>query len=112
MNSHVTSPRRFLFSRSFLILFTFLGLFFSVNGQWVPAGNAAAVTDKLGTTNNISLRLYSNNLQRMIVDSTGKVGVGIGIPLNTFTIQSSGSVPLGSKWVSTGNPIFAGLGED
>lgn len=38
---------------------------------WSLTGNASAVTDFLGTTNNRTMRFRTNNVERMTIDSTG-----------------------------------------
>jgi len=45
-------------------------------GGWGLTGNASAVTDFLGTTNNRTMRFRTNNVERMVIDSTGSVGIG------------------------------------
>ena len=47
-------------------------------GSWSLTGNAAisAITNFIGTTDNKSLRFRTNNVQRMILDSVGNVGIG------------------------------------
>jgi hypothetical protein len=50
----------------------------SSGATWSLTGNAGTsnATNFLGTTDNVSLRIRTNNTQRMIVDSIGNVGVG------------------------------------
>ena len=45
---------------------------------WSLTGNTGtnSVTNFLGTTNNVSLKLKSNNIQGILIDSLGNVGVG------------------------------------
>lgn len=79
---------------------------------WNLAGNSTATTSsKLGTTNNIPLRLFTNNVERLRIDGTGKIGIGTLVPKGLLSIQSSGSTPA-SIWISSGVPILAGLGEN
>ena len=62
-----------------------------VNGQtWNTTGNAGtnSGTNFIGTTDNRSFVLRTNNAQRMIIDSTGKVGIGVAKP--TYPLQFSG----------------------
>src|SRR3984885_2233041 len=74
---------------------------------WSLAGNNNATShSKLGTTNNISLRFYTNNTQRMIINSAaGFVGIGTTSPTeilqvngasgaNAFRVQVDGSTKL------------------
>jgi hypothetical protein len=81
---------------------------------WSLAGNSnAATTSKLGTTNGISLRFYTNNIQRMIINSAaGYVGIGTTTPVNILTVKVSGSTPAAS-WLSGGSsPVFMGFAEN
>ena len=105
--------------KKFFLLITIISVFsLSGNGQntspyWSLAGNSnASPSSKLGTTNNTSLRFYTNNLQRMIINSAaGFVGIGNPSPVNILTVQSGGSVPL-TGWLSGLNsPVFVGFGE-
>jgi hypothetical protein len=49
---------------------------------WNLTGNIGSTTaNYLGTNDNISLRFRTNNLQRMILDSSGNIGIGIAGPL-------------------------------
>ncbi len=50
---------------------------------WSLTGNASAVTDFLGTTNNRTMRFRTNNVERMTIDSTGKVVIGTSTAINT-----------------------------
>lgn len=94
-----------LFSLSLFLNITF------IHGQWNTNGNTASPSNFLGTTNNISLRINTNNQQRMIIDSNGRIGIGIALPRQLFTIQGSGSVPTAS-WINAGSPLFSGFGEN
>ena len=79
--------------------------------QWNLTGNNNATkTSIVGTTNAINLNLGTRNLTRMVIDSNGKVGVGIAAPPNVFSVKGSGGVP-NSVWVNSGNPLFTGFGE-
>ncbi len=82
----------------------------AAQAQWNLSGNAGTGTSFLGTTNNFSLRMYTNNTQRMIIDSLGRVGIGIAAPKQLLTVQGSGSVPAAS-WINAGAPLYAGFGE-
>ncbi|HEX2535968.1 MAG TPA: tail fiber domain-containing protein [Chitinophagaceae bacterium] len=65
---------------------------------WSLAGNSpAASTIKLGTTNNTSLRLYANNVQRMILHAgSGYVGIGTSYPAQKLDV--SGNINLGKGY--------------
>ena len=43
--------------------------------RWALTGNASAVTDFLGTTNNRTMRFRTNNVERVVIDSTGGLEV-------------------------------------
>ena len=58
-------------------------------GNWHLNGNASAVTDFLGTTNNRTMRFRTNNVQRMVIDSVGNVGIGTATPSTILNIISS-----------------------
>jgi Chaperone of endosialidase len=62
-------------------------LFHETNAQntspyWSLAGNSnATATSKLGTTNSIPLRFYTNNSLRMVILANGNIGFGTSTPL-------------------------------
>jgi len=56
---------------------------------WSLNGNASAVTNFLGTTNNRTMRFRTNNTERMVIDSTGKIGIGTSSPSSILNILSS-----------------------
>ncbi|CAN5662242.1 hypothetical protein BH11BAC5_BH11BAC5_24090 [soil metagenome] len=57
---------------------------------WALGGNAAtAGSNFLGTTNNVSLRMRSNNTERMVIDSIGNVGLGVTDPGARFVLKDS-----------------------
>ncbi len=61
--------------------------------SWSLAGNNnASANSRLGTTNNISLRFYTNNVQRMRIDSeAGWVGIGTLTPTDRLHVNSASS---------------------
>lgn len=85
----------------------------NVSPYWSLAGNSnASAAPKLGTTNNNSLRFYTNNVQRMIINSaTGYVGIGNSSPVNILTVQSSGNTPSASWLNGLKSPVFMGFSE-
>jgi hypothetical protein len=104
--------------KNFLFAFTIIFVFFSTaNAQnaspyWSLAGNSNATSSsKLGTTNGTSLRFYTNNLQRMIINAAGFVGIGNASPVNILTVQSGGSTPLPGWLSGLNSPVFVGFGE-
>jgi lysophospholipase L1-like esterase len=71
---------------------------------WLSAGNAgtSSITSFLGTTDNKSLRFRTNNVQRMIIDSNGNVGIGTntpGYPLHVAGIINAGDTIRGANAV-------------
>jgi Chaperone of endosialidase len=80
--------------------------------SWNITGNTnATVSSRLGTNNNIPLRFFTNNAERMRITEAGRVGIGIVSPLNILTVKSSGGIPI-ARWINPGNPLFAGFGEN
>jgi hypothetical protein len=65
---------------------------------WRTAGNNGISTiNFLGAINNSSLRIRTNNLQRMVVDSTGNVGIGIGDPATRLHVAGGFRLVNGSQ---------------
>ena len=80
--------------------------------QWNLTGNANATASSfLGTTNAIPLNLTTNNVQRMVIDANGKIGIGTSTPINILTVKGTGSTPA-PTWVAAGAPLFVGFGEN
>jgi hypothetical protein len=76
--------------------------------DWSLLGNAGttATSNFLGTTDNKSLRIRTNNNQRMIVDSTGYVGIGTTSPLSKLHIASSSPVVLTLERTTSLNSVI------
>lgn len=77
--------------------FAFIAPATSGGAGWGLTGNASSVTDFLGTTNNRTMRFRTNNVERMIIDSIGRVY--IGTPTNQgyfFEVNGSSQFNTGS----------------
>lgn len=57
--------------------------------DWTTSGNSVNGGNFLGTTNNASLRIRTNNTQKMVIDSMGKVGIGTTAPVSTLEVNGS-----------------------
>ena len=57
--------------------------------DWNTDGNSADSTDFLGTTNDEDLRLYTNNNQRAVIKSDGKVGIGTASPSSELDVAGT-----------------------
>jgi hypothetical protein len=71
------------------------GSFNETNAQngtpyWSTLGNSNSTsTSKLGTTNAFNLRLYTNNLERVRITTTGLVGIGTISPTERLQVNSA-----------------------
>ncbi len=96
-----------------LVLFT---IAINVDAQntspyWSLAGNSnAANTSILGTTTSFPLRLFTNNSERVRIQTNGRVGIGTTNPVNIFTVKATVGTPAAS-WVTAGLPVFVGFAE-
>ena len=80
--------------------------------SWNLAGNNNATgASKLGTTNSVPLKLFTNTSERMRINTSGKVGIGITNPLNILTVKSGGSTPTALWLNGLNSPVFVGFGE-
>jgi hypothetical protein len=62
---------------------------------WSLAGNSnASSSSKLGTTNAISLRFFTNNSQRAVITSGGDFGIGTGAPAARLHVNRTNGNPL------------------
>jgi hypothetical protein len=81
----------------FLSVTTLLSLAVFVNAQnsspyWSLSGNSNATsTSKLGTTNGINLRLFTNNLERARITTSGLFGIGTTNPVTKLHVNGFGS---------------------
>ncbi|MBK8660014.1 MAG: hypothetical protein IPN22_14385 [Bacteroidetes bacterium] len=62
------------------------GLFWKVKGN---SGTNSGI-HFIGTTDNVSLRFRTNNQERMIIDSNGRVGIGTIVPKFRFNVAGGG----------------------
>ncbi len=84
----------------------------NVAPYWSLAGNSnAGAGSKLGTTNGVPLRLFTNNAERIRIDAAGQVGIGIPTPVSILTIRSSGGTPVASWLNAISSPIITGFSE-
>ncbi|CAN5255462.1 hypothetical protein BH11BAC5_BH11BAC5_20280 [soil metagenome] len=73
---------------------------------WSLTGNTpTAGSHFLGSTNNVSLRLRTNNTERMIIDSTGKVGVGLSDPAAGYYLSVKDNLEI-RRTATTAQMIF------
>jgi len=88
----------------------------SSNG-WLLTGNAATTTDFIGTTSNQDFRIRTNNVQRLIITSTGNVGIGnnnpnalLSLGANQLNFNPFDSDPIYSTFGTSGPSTIKGLG--
>jgi len=94
------------------ILITSISVNTSVAQSWnITGNNNATSSSKLGTTNLVPLKFFTNNNQRMVIDSLGRAGIGITTPVNILTVKSGGGTPATSWLNGLNSPVFAGFGE-
>lgn len=89
---------------------------------WNTLGNSGTNSGSnfLGTSDLISLRFRTNNVERMVIDSLGRVGIGVNNPANllvvkdTFEIRRVGSLSqlLFSNTANSGDFRIGGDGGD
>ena len=62
-----------------------------LNLGWSLTGNSGTnyATNFLGTIDNVSTRFRTNNVQRMIIDSLGRIGIGLSNPSNALSVLSA-----------------------
>ena|GEM_PF-3198178 len=59
---------------------------------WSPSGNAGVTSGFLGTTDNNDLRFRTNNSQRMVITSTGNVGIATASPSATLDVNGTANI--------------------
>jgi hypothetical protein len=67
-------------------------------GKWNLLGNALTGSEFLGTTSNDHLIMKTNNIERMRIDSAGKVGIGTANPIAQLHVQSNQGVLFGGDY--------------
>jgi len=110
----VTTAGTYTFQCNFHVAMGMVGSFtVAASAQsWNITGNSNATTaSKLGTTNLIPLRFFTNNLERARIDTGGRVGIGITNPINILTVKSGGGTPAASWLSGLNNPIFDGFAQ-
>jgi hypothetical protein len=65
----------------------------STTTDWHTNGNATVAGDFIGTTNANPFNVYTNNTQRMTIDSSGKMGLGTATPTGAALHLLTGSNP-------------------
>src|SRR5437868_8036383 len=76
---------------------------------WSLYGNSnASSSSKLGTTNAISLRLFTNNVERMRITASGNVGIGIDTPQQKLDVNGNLNIGPGSGfYINNERTIYA-----
>lgn len=80
-----------LFSMQAIALVATLFSFSQINAQnWLLAGNAPANANSfVGTTNAQMLRFRTNNVERMVMLTDGKIGIGTAAPTARFQVDNA-----------------------
>src|SRR6476661_9956928 len=78
---------------------------------WSLAGNSNASnsTSKLGTTNAVNLRLYTKNVERVRIDTLGRVGIGTTTAAAPLDLRSSSNL---LARFNGGSQMYMGLYEN
>jgi glycyl-tRNA synthetase alpha subunit len=73
-------------------------------GFWNLNGNASTNSGQnyIGTSDNISFRIRTNNTERVKIDSVGKIGIGTSSPANALHISATDPLRLDGVQTGTG----------
>ncbi len=79
------------FFSAFCIALFLIAFQMKINAQnWVITGNAnIGANHFLGTTNNVDLRFRTNNTQRMVLNTSGNLGIGTATPLYRLSVDNN-----------------------
>jgi len=93
----------------FFIFFTFFTC--SLHAQWSITGNAGTTgaTNFIGTTDNVGFKIRTNNIVRITVASTGKVGIGTTTPAFKLDVKN-GSINTDSVYRIAGRTVLSVIG--
>lgn len=64
----------------------------STNGAWLTTGNTALAGNYIGTNNAIDFRMYSNNTERMTIESNGNIGFRTATPATNIHYSNNTSI--------------------
>ncbi len=78
-------------------------VFSGAGNAWSLSGNAISGTEFLGTTNNNDLRFRTNNTQKMVLTSAGRLGIGTAAPSNAAEIFFGDDAIIGNNGLLLSN---------